>query len=60
MQAGQAADRCRPVLAEAVARLLARRWSPEQVAHEFRVVFADQALCWLCKETIYQAIYERR
>ena len=46
------------VLAEAVQRLLAKRWSPEQVAHELRVLFADQPLRWLCKETIYQAIYD--
>ncbi len=46
------------VLAETVQRLLARRWSPEQVAHELRVLFADQRARWLCKETIYQAIYD--
>ncbi len=46
------------VLSEIVQRLLARRWSPEQVAHELRVLFADQPGRWLCKETIYQAIYD--
>jgi IS30 family transposase len=46
------------LLAETVGRLLARRWSPEQVAHELREVFADQPSRWLCKETIYQAIYD--
>ena len=46
------------VLAAAVARLLAKRWSPEQVAHELRELFAGQPLRWLCKETIYQAIYD--
>ena len=46
------------VLAEAVRRLLAKRWSPEQVAHELRVLFVDQPLRWLCKESIYQAIYD--
>jgi IS30 family transposase len=46
------------VLAEAVQRLLAKRWSPEQVAHELRVLFAGQPLRCLCKETIYQAIYD--
>src|SRR3954467_694524 len=46
------------VLAEAVARLLGKRWSPEQVAHELRQVFVDQPLRWLCKESIYQAIYD--
>jgi IS30 family transposase len=45
-------------LAEVVQRLLARRWSPEQVAHELRVLFAGQPSRWLCKETIYQAIYD--
>jgi IS30 family transposase len=45
-------------LAEVVQRLLSKRWSPEQVAHELRVRFADQPSRWLCKETIYQAIYD--
>jgi IS30 family transposase len=45
-------------LAEAVSGLLAKRWSPEQVAHELRVLFAGQPLRWLCKESIYQAIYD--
>jgi IS30 family transposase len=46
------------VLAEVVQGLLAKRWSPEQVAHELRVLFADRPSRWLCKETIYQAIYD--
>lgn len=46
------------VLADAVRRLLGQRWSPEQVAHELRELFEDQPLRWLCKETIYQAIYD--
>ena len=46
------------VLAETVQWLLAKRWSPEQVAHELRVLFAGQPLRWLCKESIYQAIYD--
>jgi len=45
------------VLAEVVQRLLSKRWSPEQVAHELRVLFAESSR-WLCKETIYQAIYD--
>ena len=45
-------------LAEAVQRLLAKRWSPEQVAHELRVLFPGRPSRWLCKETIYQAIYD--
>jgi transposase, IS30 family len=46
------------VLAEVVGRLLAKRWSPERVAHELRVLFAGEPSGWLCKETIYQAIYD--
>jgi transposase, IS30 family len=46
------------VLAETVARLLGQRWSPEQVAHELREVFVGQPSRWLCKESIYQAIYD--
>jgi transposase, IS30 family len=46
------------VLAEAVQRLLTKRWSPEQVAHELRVLFAGHPSRWLCKEAIYQAIYD--
>jgi IS30 family transposase len=37
---------------------LAKRWSPEQVAHELRVLFVDEPLRWLCKESVYQAIYD--
>ena len=58
VQAAHAADRWDAVLAEVVQRLLAKRWSPEQVAHELRVLFAGQPSRWLCKETIYQAIYD--
>jgi transposase, IS30 family len=46
------------VLAELVARLLAKRWSPEQVAHELRERFVGQRERWLCVESIYQAIYD--
>ena len=46
------------VLAEVVQRLLAKRWSPEQVAHELRVLFAPSATVALAVETIYQAIYD--
>jgi IS30 family transposase len=46
------------VLAEVVGRLLAKRWRPEQVARELRVLFAGQPSRWLCQETIYQAIYD--
>ncbi|MGH2882360.1 MAG: IS30 family transposase, partial [Solirubrobacteraceae bacterium] len=68
-QAEQAARRraCKPrkrriavdgVLGEVVGQLLAKRWSPEQVAHELRLLFAGEPSRWLCKETIYQAIYD--
>jgi len=46
------------VLAATVTRLLAKRWSPEQVAHELRELFVGQPSRWLCKETIYHAIYD--
>jgi IS30 family transposase len=46
------------VLAETVGRLLARRWSPEQVAHELRVLFDSEPARWLCAESIYRAIYD--
>ena len=46
------------VLAEAIAGLLGKRWSPEQVAHELRELFVGQQPRWLCTESIYQAIYD--
>jgi transposase, IS30 family len=46
------------VLARTVAGLLAKRCSPEQVAHELRRLFAGDRHRWLCTETIYQAIYD--
>ena len=46
------------MLRAAVAELLQKRWSPEQVAHELRVLFAGQPRRWLCTESIYQAIYD--
>jgi transposase, IS30 family len=46
------------LLAEVVQRLLTKRWSPEQVAHELRRLFARQRDRWLCVESIYQAIYD--
>ena len=46
------------VLAEAVCGLLGKRWSPEQVAHELRELFAGERARWLCPESIYQAIYD--
>jgi IS30 family transposase len=47
-----------PVLRTLVARwLLARKWSPCQIAHRLRRVFPDQPERHLAHETIYQAIY---
>ena len=46
------------LLADVVQRLLAKRWSPEQVAHELRRRFVGQRDRWLCVESIYQAIYD--
>jgi len=45
------------VLREHVATRLKARWSPEQIAHELRAVFADTPARWVCAETIYQAVY---
>ena len=36
---------------------LKAHWSPEQIAHELRVVFPDDPSRWVCTETIYQAVY---
>ena len=46
------------VLGEAVCGLLAKRWSPEQVAHELRELLCGERARWLCPESIYQAIYD--
>ncbi len=46
------------VLGEAVCGLLAKRWSPEQVAHELRELLCGERARWLCSESIYQAIYD--
>ncbi|HEY2593276.1 MAG TPA: IS30 family transposase [Chloroflexota bacterium] len=46
------------LLADVVQRLLGKRWSPEQVAHELRRRFAGQRDRWLSVESIYQAIYD--
>jgi IS30 family transposase len=47
-----------PELGVAVAELLAKRWSPEQVAHELRLRFTAEPARRLCTESIYQAIYD--
>ncbi len=41
-----------------VMKLLDKRWSPEQVAHELPDRFPDQPDRQLCTESIYQAIYD--
>ena len=46
------------VLREWVVAKLQARWSPEQIAHELRRQFPDEAERWLCAETIYQALYD--
>ena len=46
------------ILRETIGHLLAKRWSPEQVAHELRELFVGQRRRWLCPESIYQAIYD--
>lgn len=43
-----------------VSKLLGKRWSPEQVAHELRLNFPGQPERHLCTESIYQAIYDAR
>jgi len=45
-------------LCDAVAQLLTKRWSPEQVANELRRRFPDQPERQLCTESVYQAIYD--
>src|SRR5450759_1598607 len=44
-------------LREYVTCRLKAHWSPEQIAHELRVVFPDAPSRWVCTETIYQAVY---
>lgn len=43
-----------------VSDLLAKRWSPEQIAHELVIRFADKPERQLCTESICQAIYDPR
>lgn len=46
------------VLRTRVNAWLAKRWRPEQIAHELRVEFPDQPDRQLCVESIYAAIYD--
>ncbi len=45
-------------LAAVVSELLTKKWSPEQIAHELRLRFPDEAERQLCTESIYQAVYD--
>lgn len=47
-----------PELREVVGELLARRWSPQQIARHLRRKFPHQASVRLCHESIYQALYK--
>ncbi|MDQ2749151.1 MAG: IS30 family transposase [Actinomycetota bacterium] len=47
-----------PELRSVVVKLLDKRWSPEQVAHELADRFPDEPQRQLCTESIYQAIYD--
>lgn len=51
---------CDEELRGVVSDLLAKRWSPEQIAHELVIRFPDQPQRQLCTESIYQAIYDPR
>jgi transposase, IS30 family len=44
-------------LREIVEQLLARRYSPEQIAGRLRVEFPDDPEMWVSTETIYQSLY---
>ena len=45
-----------PLRAQVIA-LLARRWSPQQIAARLKTEFAHRPEMWVSHETIYQAIY---
>ena len=48
--------RC-PRLRRKVERLLAERWSPEQIAHRLRIDHPSDPEMWVSHETIYQSLY---
>jgi IS30 family transposase len=47
-----------PTLRGVVDELLAKRWSPEQIANALPARFPDEPLRQLCTESIYQALYD--
>ncbi|MEV6096221.1 IS30 family transposase [Nocardia sp. NPDC051981] len=47
-----------PELHRLVAKLLAQRWSPQQISRHLRGRFPGDPQMWLCHETIYQAVYQ--
>jgi len=46
-----------PVLRATVQNMLKKKWSPEQISHELRVLFPTEQGKWLTPESLYQAIY---
>ncbi len=41
-----------------VTELLLQRWSSQQISRHFRLRFAHAPSMWLCREGIYQAVYQ--
>ena len=48
---------CHPRLARRVERLLARKWSPEQIARQLRRDHRDDPRWWVSAEAIYRSLY---
>lgn len=46
-----------PFLGKAVADLLARRWSPQQISARLRMEHPDEPAWWVSHETIYRSLY---
>ncbi len=46
------------LLRDAVADLLAQRWSPQQIARHLRAKYPGSSEMQLCHESIYQAVYQ--
>jgi transposase, IS30 family len=47
-------------LRRVVGELLSQRWSPQQISRHLRERFCDDPAMWLCRESIYQAVYQAR